>query len=96
GASDVARAGPVEVRGTVRADRQECPHLAVELWLRGPMRATGAAPTPNKMLLVGTVATDDRGAFSGRVTVPASVTLGDYDLVARTAGDQRCGASTTP
>jgi transglutaminase-like putative cysteine protease len=95
-ASDVARAGAVEVHGTVRADRQECPHLAVELWLRGPTRAVGSAATPNKMLLVGTVATDDRGAFSGRVTVPSSVTLGDYDLVARTTGDSRCGASTAP
>jgi hypothetical protein len=46
------------------------------------------------MLLVGTVATDDQGAFSGRVTIPASVTLGDYDLVARTTGDSRCGASS--
>ncbi len=94
GALDVARSGPIEVHGTVRADREDCPHLAVELWLRGPTRAGASAATPGKMLLVGTVATDDQGAFSGRVTIPASVTLGDYDLVARTTGDSRCGASS--
>jgi hypothetical protein len=91
-ASDVRRGGPIEVHGGVRADREACPHLAVELWLRGPSVAA-AAPAPSKMLLVGTLATDDQGQFAGRVAVPGSVTLGDYDLVARTSGDSRCGAS---
>jgi transglutaminase-like putative cysteine protease len=93
GSSDARRGGPIEVHGTVRADRDACPHLAVELWLRGPNGAPAPTSSPARMLLVGTLATDDQGDFAGRVVVPASVTLGDYDVVARTAGDSRCGAS---
>lgn len=86
--SDVQRGGPVDVRGSVRADHEACAHLAVELWLHGP--AGGATKT----ILVGTLATDDQGDFAGHVVVPPSVVLGDYDIVARTSGDARCGASS--
>jgi transglutaminase-like putative cysteine protease len=86
--ADVKRGGPLEVHGSVRAAGEACPHLAVELWLRD----AGGTPSANSGVLVGTVATDDQGDFAGRVVVPSSVSLGDHDLVARTAGDSRCGA----
>jgi transglutaminase-like putative cysteine protease len=88
---DVLRGAPLQVHGNVRAERDPCPRLAVELWLRGPTPV--ASSSPSKMILVGTLATDDQGDFAGRVVVPSSVSLGDYDVVARTAGDARCGPS---
>ena len=92
-AKDARRGGSVDVRGSVRASHEGCPHLAVEIWLRGPDVPGAAAAAPPKTLLVGTLATADGGDFAGRVGLPGSVTLGDYDLVARTSGDSRCGAS---
>ena len=79
------RGAPLHVRGEVRADDEPCAHVAVDLWLRDP---ASAKKTP-----LGTLATDDDGAFEGTV-VPSGVALGDYDVTAETRGDSRCGAST--
>ncbi len=78
------RGAPLHVRGNVRADDQACAHVAVELWLR--------EPASNKTTPLGTLATDDDGAFEGAV-VPSAVPLGDYEVTAETRGDSRCGAS---
>ncbi|HEX3770549.1 MAG TPA: transglutaminase-like domain-containing protein [Polyangiaceae bacterium] len=78
------RGMPLHVRGEVRADDEPCPHVAVDLFLRDP--ASGRR-TP-----LGTLATDDSGAFDGSV-VPPELPLGDYDVGAATRGDARCGAS---
>jgi hypothetical protein len=75
---------PLHVRGDVRAQGDTCPHVAVELWLR-------AAGTERAFLL-GTMATGDDGSFAGGIVVPAEAPLGDYDVLARTPGDARCGA----
>jgi hypothetical protein len=74
---------PLLVKGDVRAAGDGCPHLAVDLWLR----AAGS----RKTVRLGTLATGDDGAFAGGVVVPVETPLGDYDLIARTAGDARCG-----
>jgi hypothetical protein len=95
-AADVKRGASMAVHGSVRADHDGCPHLAVEVWMSGPGQpapAAGSPPAPPKLVQIGTLATDDQGDFDGRVVVPASVTLGDYDVVARTGGDSRCGPS---
>jgi len=44
------------------------------------------------MLLLGTLATGDDGYYVGGIVVPGSTPLGDYDVVARTPGDARCGS----
>jgi hypothetical protein len=44
---------------------------------------------------VGTLATDERGNYDGSLVLPSSVPLGDYDAVARTFGDTRCGRGVT-
>jgi transglutaminase-like putative cysteine protease len=85
-ADGAARRGkPLRVQGAVEAAGQPCPHVAVDLWLRDV--GTG------RLLFLGTLATDDDGAFAGGVVVPATVALGDYTIVARTTGDSVCGAS---
>ncbi len=73
---------PIHVRGSVRADGEPCLEVPIELWLR--------EPRAGRRFHVGTLATGDDGTFSG-VVVPAAVPLGDYDLVAETPGDARCG-----
>jgi len=84
---DVARRGlPLHVRGEVHADGQPCPRIAVELWLK-PTKTQ-----PPRYL--GTLATDERGTFAGGIVVPTRFPLGDYDVIARTMGDVRCGAGT--
>jgi len=83
--SDARRGSPLHVQGAVEAAGQRCPHVAVDLWLRDV--------DSGRLLFLGTLATDEDGAFAGGVVVPASVALGDYTIVARTAGDTGCGAS---
>jgi transglutaminase-like putative cysteine protease len=85
----VHRGLPVHVRGTVRAGDEPCPHVPVELWLREPKEAHEDEVT-RKRFAVGTLATGDDGAFAG-IVVPVGVPLGDYDLIAETPGDSRCG-----
>jgi protocatechuate 3,4-dioxygenase beta subunit len=95
---DVHRGYPLHVAGTVRADGEPCAHAAVELWLRrarGPAAAgagAGSDPGSDDALRFGTAATGDDGAFTGGGVVPVSASLGDYDVVATTPGDSRCGA----
>lgn len=81
----VHRGIPLHVRGTVRADGEPCAHVVVELSLREP-----AANSTKRTVTVGTLATGDDGAFEGAV-VPSGVPLGDYELLAETPGDARCG-----
>lgn len=91
--ADARRGGLIQVKGSVRAEGEACPHLAVELWLQDARTPPGPGQPAPRTTLLGTLATDDEGAFSGGVVVPGSVALGDYDVVARTAGDSRCGRS---
>jgi transglutaminase-like putative cysteine protease len=87
--ADAHRGLPVQLRGDVHADGEPCAHVAVEVWLRDP----GAKPP--RMLLLGTLATGDDGGFSGGIVVPGSTPLGDYEVVARTPGDSRCGGGAS-
>lgn len=86
------RGAPMHVRGGVDAEGEACPRVAVEIRLReactpGARGCAGAS----RMVLLGTVATGEDGRFTGGVVVPGSTPLGDYDVVARTPGDARCG-----
>jgi hypothetical protein len=88
--ANVHRGVPLHVRGEVRADGDPCAHVAVEVWLREADRAD-ASKRPLRQLLLGMVATGDDGRFADGIVVPGGTALGDYDVVARTAGDPRCG-----
>ena len=74
------------VRGQVVADGEPCGHVAVEIVLHN--RAQGDLP-------VGVLATDERGNYDGALVLPPSVPLGDYEVHAKTRGDQRCGRGQT-
>lgn len=81
------RGAALRVTGMVTADGEPCPHLAVEVVLQG---------SGNVEATLGALATDAKGRYSGALVVPKSVTLGDYDVVARTRGDARCGTGAGP
>jgi hypothetical protein len=84
-ADSVARRGaPLHVKGEITADGEACSHVVVELFLRDARDA-------KKLLLLGTTATNDDGAFDGAIVVPGTMPLGDYDVFVLTPGDARCG-----
>jgi hypothetical protein len=79
----VQRGMPFKVRGHVSAAKEPCGYVTVEILFRGG----------GQDRRVGSLATDARGEFAGSVTIPPALGIGDYDLVARTEGDLRCGAT---
>jgi hypothetical protein len=84
---DPHRSSPLHVRGAVTAEGAPCAGLLVELVLRD---ARG------REVPLGALATTADGSYAGAVVVPPSAALGDYDLVARTLGDARCGRGGGP
>jgi transglutaminase-like putative cysteine protease len=84
----ITRGDVVHVRGSVVADGAPCGHLPVGISARE--RKTGA------VVPLGEMATDERGAYQGGVLVPKTVLVGDYELVAVTAGDTRCRKAASP
>jgi transglutaminase-like putative cysteine protease len=85
--ADAHRGLPLHVQGAVRSEGEPCAHVAVEVWLRDART--------QRMVLLGTLATGDDGGYGGGIVVPGSTPLGDYDVVARTPGDARCGTGSS-
>ncbi len=77
-----ARGGKLSASGVVKADGEACPHVSVELVLH---------EKSGKEFPVGALATDAAGRYEGTVVLPRALPLGSYELIARTAGDTRCG-----
>jgi hypothetical protein len=83
--AEAKRGAPFQVRGQVSADGEPCGHVGVEILLKG-----------NRVEIpIGLLATDERGAYDGAIVLPSTVPLGDYDVIARTLGDARCGKGHT-
>jgi 5-hydroxyisourate hydrolase-like protein (transthyretin family) len=68
----------------VSADDDPCPFARVDVALRG---------ADNRRVTLGAVPTDARGRFDAELTVPLSIEVGDYRVVATTPGAGSCGAS---
>ena len=88
GEGEAHRGLPLHVRGDIHADGEVCAHVTVEIWLRDSKT--------QRLSLLGTLATSDDGSFAGGLVVPGTTQVGDYDVVARTPGDSRCGAGSSP
>lgn len=80
--ADAHRGAPFKVRGQVSSEGEPCGHVSVEIVLHSRSQGDVA---------IGQLATDERGAYDGAIVLPAAVPLGDYDVQARTLGDNRCG-----
>jgi transglutaminase-like putative cysteine protease len=79
---DAHRGSPLHVAGEVRADGEPCANVVVEVLLKG---------SNGRLVLLGSLATGEKGTYSGGIVVPGTVPLGDYDVVVRTPGDAKCG-----
>lgn len=80
---DVRRGLPIHVKGTVVAEGSPCARVRVDVVVTGRGLPDGRA--------LGSLSTDDAGAFDGAVVVPRDLDLGDYELVVVSPGDTRCG-----
>jgi 5-hydroxyisourate hydrolase-like protein (transthyretin family) len=80
------RGGPVHVRGDVAGDGTPCANVVVAISVRS---STGTVSP------LGELATDEHGAYTGSITVPKELAVGDYELVASTPGNTLCGAGTS-
>ena len=87
GDSDAARGSSVHVTGRVTSDGEACGGVSVNVFLRDPKSRREAR--------IGSVATDEKGAFSSAIVLPPSVPLGDYEVMARTEGDAQCGRGSS-
>lgn len=81
---DVLRGAALEVSGTVRAEALPCSFNRVDISLEG---------TDKKLYPIGALPTLEGGRFSGKLTVPSSVPVGDYRIVATSPGGGACGKS---
>ena len=70
--------------GSVEAGGAPCVFSRVDVSLRDAAGLT---------VWLGAFPSDGSGKFEGRVTVPFDIEVGDYQVVARTPGSGRCGAS---
>ncbi len=90
GDADARRGGALRIGGNVRADGEACPNVVVDIVLRDGAHTKNGRTTE---VQVGSLATDAQGAYAGSLVVPSSVPVGDYDVIARTSGNMRCGRS---
>ena len=82
----VVRGATLAVQGHVSAENERCAHVMVDVLLRGGSNG--------QTIFVGSVATDARGAFDGKLVLQHELQLGDYELILSTDGDARCGIGT--
>jgi hypothetical protein len=86
--ADLHREQALGVSGIMTAEGEPCPHALVNLMLRDARTS--------RELILGSLATGEDGHYEGSLVVPSGIPLGDYDVIARTAGDARCGAGVSP
>ncbi len=82
---DIRRGLPLHLSGEVTSSAGPCSHVRVDVVLIGPELPQGA--------VVGSLSTDDKGAYDGAVVIPRDFGVGDYELLVTTPGDARCAAS---
>lgn len=83
--SDVQRGHLLGVSGQIETADGECGDVRVDLTL---VRAARRIP-------IGSTATDPNGRFSTKVTVPAGIPVGDYQLELSSPGSKRCPPAST-
>ncbi|UQA63742.1 transglutaminase-like domain-containing protein [Polyangium aurulentum] len=84
---DVRRGTPIRLQGEVKSAGNICPFVRIDVVLRGPAAPEG--------IVVGSLSTDERGAYDGSVVIPRELSLGDYDLSLRTPGSAACAAGVS-
>ncbi len=78
------RGSALHLNGAVKTGNLACANVVIDFFLRDVHGG--------KERFVGSLATDEVGAFIGALVIPETMPLGDYDVLARTPGDARCSA----
>lgn len=78
------RGGMLPVRGTVSSNGRACAHASVVISLR---EQHSHAPS----VILGTIPARDDGSFESSVFVPRELPPGDYQVLAQSPGNARCG-----
>jgi hypothetical protein len=81
------RGMPLSLTGTARAGDEACPYVRVDVVLESEK---------GDSIGIGSLPTDKAGRFSGSVTVPLGIDVGDYILTMSTPGTSVCGPSAGP
>lgn len=82
----VRRGTALKVKGKVVQAGRGCANVRVDVVVKSA-DVTGR--------LIGSLSTDEDGAFEGTAVVPRDLAAGDYDVLVVTAGDKRCGAGAS-
>lgn len=85
--TEVRRGMPFKVAGQVKTNGGACSHVRIDVLLRSNSAPAGVA--------IGSLSTNDQGAYDGAVVVPRELPLGEYELIVRTPGGGRCGPGET-
>jgi hypothetical protein len=86
--TDATRGTAVHVKGQVSAEGDACANAVVTVLLRDTKSKREAR--------IGTLTADAKGTYAGAIVLPSAVPLGDYEVIARTEGDVRCGKGVSP
>ncbi len=81
--TDATRGTAVHVKGQITADGEGCAGALVTVLLRDAKTKREAR--------IGSIAADGKGEYAAAIMLPSAVPVGDYEVVARTEGDARCG-----
>lgn len=79
----VRRGSTLRVSGKVSQAGRACSNVRVDV-------VVTSEDTPGRV--IGSLSSDDDGAFEGTAVVPRDLAAGDYDVLVVTRGDKRCGA----
>lgn len=84
--ADTHRGSAFHVRGRLVSDGDACTDTAVVVVLI----------SSNAVVPIGTIATDDKGAFDASITLQSTLAVGEYDVRAYTQGNTHCGPGVSP
>ncbi|MEZ4371394.1 MAG: transglutaminase domain-containing protein [Polyangiaceae bacterium] len=84
GQPDVRRGHALRVIGTVSSSSKSCGGVRVDVGLKS---ASG------EVYLLQSISTDAEGRFDDSVMVPFHLSVGEYEVIASTPGNEHCGAA---
>jgi hypothetical protein len=79
----VKRGQALRVKGRATNGSRACANVRVDVVVKGDAQ---------QARVIGSLSTDEDGAYDGTAVVPRDLAAGDYEIIVVTRGDKRCGA----